>query len=78
MPPRQQPNPEFELEHFKAEIHTMLLAKGCEESTAIQLIADNDQVIQSWIDPKGKGSILTAAIAARILLRNEGLRYYNA
>ena len=74
MPPRQQPNPKFELEHYKAEIHTMLLAKGCEDGTAIQLISDNDKIIRGWIDPKGKGPIITAAIAARILLGNEGVR----
>lgn len=59
---------EAEEESFKSEIYTMLLAFNCKTSEALQLISDHEDTIHGWIDSRGRGTVVTAAVAARIIL----------
>lgn len=55
-------------EDFKSDIYTMMLALGATENVAVQVIADNKTKIKGWIEPKGTGTTIPAARAARILI----------
>lgn len=71
--PQRHIDLDAEEEKFKSEIYTMLLAFGTKRNQAIQIISANEELIRNWIDPRGKGSIVTAANAARIMLKKDGM-----
>lgn len=71
--PQRHIDLDAEEEKFKSEIYTMLLAFGTKRNQAIQIISANEELIRNWIDPRGKGPIVTAANAARIMLKKGGM-----
>ena len=68
MASRRTPDLKVEFENYKSEIYTMLIALGCTQEQAIAYIADNEETIRSWLDPK-RGRIINAQMGARLLLR---------
>lgn len=65
---RRKVDYEVEEEKYKSEIYTMLLALDCKSPQALQLLSDYEERIQMWLGDAGKGPIVTASVAARIML----------
>lgn len=71
MPQRQQNLVQLR-ENFKHEIFIMLRAFGYKNAQASSLLSKNQDMIESWVTASPKGPIVTAAVAARILMRKKG------
>lgn len=57
-------------ESFKADVYNMLLVHGKNNSQAGELMKDNENQLNSWV-ASDNSYIVTAAMAARILLATE-------
>lgn len=57
------------LNEFENEVYIMLVAFDCTRDVASYIISDNRSVLSNWINESGNAPVVTAAVAARMLLR---------
>lgn len=57
------------LNEFENEVYIMLVAFDCTRDVASYIISDNRNALSNWISETANVPIVTAAVAARILLR---------